>query len=62
MPSEEELPKLSADDTAISLKVGNEEGLQLLLKTVAWNVNSWFHDNQLIPNLEKSEFVAFGRI
>jgi len=44
---------LFADDTAISLKAGNEEDLRLSLETVALNVNYWFHENQLIPNLEK---------
>ena len=33
----------------------------MALKTVAFNVNSWFHVNRLIPNLEKSEFVFLGR-
>ena len=33
----------------------------MALETVAFNVNSWFHANRLIPNLEKSEFVVFGR-
>jgi hypothetical protein len=45
MPSEEELPILLADDTAISLKMDNEEDERLSLETVALNVNSWFHDN-----------------
>ena len=61
MPSDDELPILFADDTAISLKAGNEEDLRMALETVAFNVNSWFHANRLIPNLEKSEFVVFGR-
>ncbi|MFO7795213.1 MAG: reverse transcriptase family protein [Promethearchaeia archaeon] len=61
MPSGDELPILFADDTAISLRAGNEEDLRLSLETVALNVNSWFHDNRLIPNLEKSEFMVFGR-
>jgi hypothetical protein len=46
----EELPILFARYTGISLKAGNEEGLQWSLETVALNVNSWFHANQLIPN------------
>ena len=55
MPSDDELPILFADDTAISLKAGNEDDLRMALETVAFNVNSWFHANRLIPNLEKSE-------
>ncbi|KAK2723164.1 hypothetical protein QYM36_001741 [Artemia franciscana] len=62
MTSDNELPILFADDTAISLKAGNEEDLRMALETVAFNVNSWFNGNRLIPNLEKSEFVIFGRI
>ena len=53
MPSEEELLILFVNDTAIRLKVSNEESLRLSLETVALNVNSWFHANRLIPNLEK---------
>ena len=44
-----------------SLKAGNEKDLCMALETVAFNVNSWFHANRLIPNLEKSEFVIYGR-
>ena len=61
MSSDDELPVLFADDTAISLKASNEEDLRMTLETVAFNVNYWFHANRLIPNLEKSEFVVFGR-
>ena len=43
------------------MKAGNEEDLRLAIETVAFNVNSWFHANRLMPNLEKSEFVVFGR-
>ena len=59
MPSEEELSILFEDDTSIRLKVGNEEELRLSLETVALNVNSWFHYNRLIPNLEKPKFIDF---
>ena len=57
----DELPILFADNTSISLKAGNEEDLRMALETVAFNVNSRFHANRLIPNLEKSKFVVFGR-
>ena len=42
MPSDNELPTLFADDTAISLKAGNEKDLWMALESVAFNVNSWF--------------------
>ena len=48
MPSDDELPILFADDTAISLKASNEEDLRMTLEIVAFNVNSWFHANRLI--------------
>ena len=59
-PSDDELPILFADDTAISLKAGNKEDSRMVLETTAFNVNSWFHANRLISNLEKSEFRVFG--
>ena len=61
MPSDNELPILFADDTAISLKAGNEEDLRMALETGPFNVNSSFHVNRLISNLEKLELVIFGR-
>jgi hypothetical protein len=43
MPLEEQWPIMFANETTISLKMGNEEDLRLSLKTVALNVNSSFH-------------------
>ena len=57
----DESPILFADDTEISWKAGNEKDLRMTLETVPFNVNSWFHSDRLVPNLEKSEYVVFGR-